>query len=742
MDATTQLQTVFHLTGKRPEGPLEPIDGHSLRPALMARYRGLDRLRYDFPSVLIEPAPGEPFVRSLTEIVNELALETAPAGPAGEALRKQLLHVERDIRRALAAGTRGRLSELWASAVARLTADTEPELAEVLEHAGESLSVEGELIDCDETMPARLFTHAWQVMQREKLERTRTDIDELIVRLSDILRADFVRSAAGREPERLKASIGAKQQGLFKFDVMASLLSHGAPTSGLPESRRRRIESALSVLRTQRFFPAVHAAASGPDVEPYQFSFDTCRTVQQAFQERLPHMAELVKAMSIAELESDGSYDEARHDAFFDRFDESALSAKDMEVFPDYCVCLRNRPTAAAADANLLALLSSGIPVKVLVETDDILQESAIGQGDFAFGVRNVQLASLAVGLTETFVLQSVSSNLVQLREQVRRGLSVPAPALFSVYTPAAAYPGDLQRYLVSAAAMQSRAFPAFSYDPSAGADLASRFSLEDNPQPDCDWPLAEFEYADAALQRVKVELAFTLADFVATDPRYARHFARVPHSAWSEQQLALDEWLRRPPEKLENEVPCLLAVDSADVLQRLIVDESLVRAARRCLENWHRLQELGGIHNSHAERLLARERAKWEEEKSAEIAALSTQPGTASTAAEAIVDAAPAAELEAVAEEAETEPEHSPDEAWIETIRCSTCNECTQINDKMFAYNENKQAELIDVAAGTYRQLVEAAESCQLSIIHPGKPINPDEPGLEDLLERAKPFL
>ena len=29
--------------------------------------------------------------------------------------------------------------------------------------------------------------------------------------------------------------------------------------------------------------------------------------------------------------------------------------------------------------------------------------------------------------------------------------------------------------------------------------------------------------------------------------------------------------------------------------------------------------------------------------------------------------------------------------------------------------------------------QLVEAAESCQLAIIHPGKPWNPDEPNLED---------
>jgi hypothetical protein len=59
-----------------------------------------------------------------------------------------------------------------------------------------------------------------------------------------------------------------------------------------------------------------------------------------------------------------------------------------------------------------------------------------------------------------------------------------------------------------------------------------------------------------------------------------------------------------------------------------------------------------------------------------------------------------------------------------------------------MFAYNENKQAYLKDVKAGTYAQLVEAAESCQVSIIHPGKPWNLDEPGLAELVERAKPFL
>jgi len=35
----------------------------------------------------------------------------------------------------------------------------------------------------------------------------------------------------------------------------------------------------------------------------------------------------------------------------------------------------------------------------------------------------------------------------------------------------------------------------------------------------------------------------------------------------------------------------------------------------------------------------------------------------------------------------------------------------------------------------------VEAAEKCQVAIIHPGKPTNPDEPGVEELIQRAAAF-
>ena len=79
--------------------------------------------------------------------------------------------------------------------------------------------------------------------------------------------------------------------------------------------------------------------------------------------------------------------------------------------------------------------------------------------------------------------------------------------------------------------------------------------------------------------------------------------------------------------------------------------------------------------------------------------------------------------------------------EAYIESLRCTTCNECTNLNRKMFAYNANKQATVKDPKAGTFQQLVLAAERCPVKIIHPGTPLNPKEKDLAKWVTRAKPF-
>jgi ferredoxin len=201
-------------------------------------------------------------------------------------------------------------------------------------------------------------------------------------------------------------------------------------------------------------------------------------------------------------------------------------------------------------------------------------------------------------------------------------------------------------------------------------------------------------------------------------------------------------DWLGLSEREAAERIPFVLAVDASNRLHRVIVDSRLVQATRRCVLLWHRLQEHGGIHNSHAEQALAREKAAWEVQKRQELDALKQAAATAAPAATAAAEAVPAAPSAPLAEAAAAAAPPPSDEAWIETIRCSSCNECQNINDRVFAYNENKQAYIKDVNAGTYRQMIEAAEACQVAIIHPGKPKNPNEPGLEELLERAKPFM
>jgi hypothetical protein len=725
MQAKQQDQLIFHLTGRRQGEGLKAIDGLDLRPALLAPYRDLAALRHDFPLVLDQRIGGHEFVRSLSGVVDGVLKDVAPRGIEGERLRRHALQLEREIRRAVDDGASGTLADLWAMAAAKLGASEGETFEQVLSHTGGALRTEGEVVGCSHDMPARLITHAWHAAQHAKARHFHADLSRLVLKLSDILRAAFAHSQASRQPHHLKQSVGGPHQDQFDFAALSRIVGKGVPRNELPPARHGRLVHVLGVLESQRFFAPADAV---DDSECFGFVFDNCAAAAKAYRDRLADVAELVKAMSIAELEVQGRYIEAEHDLFFEAFDENALTAADLARFPDYLVCIAPDCNDAPENANLMEMLSSGLPVKVLVQTSDLLEEASIGTGRFAFGVRSARLATAAMGLGGMFVLQSPSANLYALRSQIGRGLARPGPALFSVFAGSPRSASLLPPYLTAAAAMQSRAFPAFSYDAAAGGNWAARFSLENNPQPDDDWSVETIAYFDAALQRAEQRSAFTFADFVLCDTRYAAHFALVPPERWNAAMVPVADWLALDEPEAAKRVPYLLAVDSQDTLQRVVVDARLMQATRRCLLLWRRLQEHGGVHDSHAERLLAREKAAWAAEKPAEAVA------APAAAAEPVVAAA-AAGAEPSA------PAHSRDEAWIETARCPSCNECQLINDRMFGYDERKQAFIKDLAAGTYRQLVEAAESCQVAIIHPGKPRDPNEPGLEELLVRAEPF-
>jgi uncharacterized Fe-S cluster protein YjdI len=731
MDAELQTHVAFHLTGRRPAAGLDAIDDRQLTPALFARYRDLARLRYDFPVVLVtSPATG-PCVEPLSGLLDRV-LQEIGAGDDGERVSRHVLRLERTMRGLVAEGMRGSLASVWDAAAGRLDAPADATLQDSLKRARTALRVEGEVVDCDAALPAALFTHAWRRIQQRKAGRLAADVKRLCVKLAEILRADFVRSDAGRSAASLKGAIGDAHGGIFDFDAMSRLLTGAAAKSAMPAKRRQRIEGLLAVLEAQAFVPVAGTAGAGAPT--YTFAFDRCTAAVAAYRERYPKVVELARAMAVAELEIKGDYKEAAHEDYFAAYGDDGLDPAELALYPDYLVCIDAAAQDAVESAALLELLSARLPMNVVVRTDDILEEAKPGDGHLDFGTKSRQLANMAIGLSEVFVLQSTASNLVQMRERIERGLSYAGPALFSVFSGASGHAGDLKPYLVAAAAMESRAFPAFTFDPSAGTDWASRFDLSANPQVERDWPLHEFSYETVEHQRAGEEVAFTLVHFVACDRRYARHFARVPHADWNAKMVPVGESLTREQKGLPETIPTVLMVDARNVLQKVLVDDKVMREARRCREMWHSLQELGGVHNSHAARVLARERKAQSQREQAIAEARGEEPAPPPAAAAA----APAAKAP---EAAEAAPERSPDEAYIETARCTTCNECTKINDKMFMYNENKQAYIANPDAGTYAQLVEAAESCQVSLIHPGKPRNPKEPGLEELLKRAEAF-
>ena len=728
MDSDLQAQIAFYLTGHRPASHLETIEGRELHPALFAAYRDLTSLRYDFPLVLVEDRPDGSFIEPLSGLVDAI-LDKIAKGDDGQRIRKHVLRLEQEIRAGLAAGASGTFSELW-DAAAKPLIKSDKRLAESLSRARANLKTDGLVLDCNAALPYQLLGHAWRITQLQRARAFGANINRLVLKLSDIIKADFLNSDAGKSADNLRSSFGSGPMDNFDFAAMSRILTKSAPKANLSASRRQRIEQMLKVLQSQKFFPASAAAEV-----PYSFAFDTCSSALKAYRERLPQAVELARAVAVGELEIKGEYSEAKHEALFASFGANGLDASELALFPDYLVRINAEKMSGAEQHALTEILSADLPIKILVQSDDVIEASSLPNGHLAFALRSKQLASMALGLSSVFVLQSPASSLYKLRQQIQRGLDYAGPALFSIFSGESAA-GGLPAYLISAAALESRVFPAYAFDPSAGPDWASRFSLAANPQADLDWPLGKFTYEDEAHQSIAQQLPFTLVDFVACDPRYAKHFAAVPRARWSDTLTPVEQLIAGEGRGQLNAVPCLLMVDGENRLQKVIVDEKLIREARRCRAMWNSLQELGGIHNSHAERLLASEKKSWEAiVKAAATSASSALPATAPAApAEKAAAAAPAA--------AEAEPERSPDEAYIETARCSSCNECVQLNGKMFAYDGNKQAYIADVSAGTYAQLVEAAENCQVSIIHPGKPRNPKEPGLEELLKRAEAFL
>jgi pyruvate-ferredoxin/flavodoxin oxidoreductase len=408
------------------------------------------------------------------------------------------------------------------------------------------------------------------------------------------------------------------------------------------------------------------------------------------------------------------------------------------------------------------------------------------------------ELALIALAHRGVFVHQSSQASASHLIAGVLRGMQKRRPVLINVYTPCPVEHGLSDNVAQHAArlALESRAFPYLTFDPDAGDAFAECLSLDGNPSIEDDWPTYTLEHVDENGQAQSIELPLTIADWAATEGRFRKHFKKAKADAHTELVL-FHEYVALSQSEREGKTPFIHIIDADKKAERWTVSGEIVRLAEERLLYWSQLRELAGVivaqstrdrlndalqseHDRKLDALRQEYEAKLADLKATyptvvarqlaegllkavpQIGPMIAASGFVMPARAPIVEAAPpvaSAPPPPVVEqkvEVTKKTDASPIaeatkpaddgaaltiDPYIESERCTTCNECTNVNKKMFAYNADKQAYIKDPTAGTFAQLVQAAEKCPVGAIHPGTPLNPKEKDLEKWLARAQAF-
>ncbi len=734
----------IHLAGpdaKRREGEPAPPDRV---PALLGAYLELESIRHDFPVVLVDDRADTP-VASLARIFDEILDQVAASGAEAEILRGNVYRLEALIKHSVSSKRIRRLSQVWTLATEQVVKQSEhPDRVRAsLDKVKTVLAHDGRLISCGPGAARQIFEHAWWPLQAERAEEERIAVEELIARLSEVLESERARSPKSTSPEALESALGGEHAGGIDFEALSALLRRAGHTRVMPAKRLKRLRVARKVLMSERaLLPS--PGGNGKRRRRDRRRAGTCQSCAEAlelFDTELKRRVELIRAIRVSNLELENRYREERHDAFFEKFGPEQLTPQDYRALPPLLVFLSSNDLSDAEKSKLVDILGSDMPVKVLLEINELPASDSSSAPAGSVTDWTQQIAPMTMSMGEAFVMQTAASHLPQLAPQIVAGLRREGPALFCIYTGPDGSGAVVPHYLRCASAVESRAFPSFVYDPDLGTDLASRFSLQGSPQVDRDWPEHRFSYETSNGGETSETLVFTCVEFLMLDPRFAQHFVVVPPSRWHANMVPMAQYLNLSLQQALDKVPFVNLIDAEDRVQRVVVRRALVPFARKCLASWRRLQELAGIRNSHALRLLEEQRARLEEEHQRAIEALET--------ARPAQTKAPMAEPVPAEAEPPPQPDEAPppeasppsDQAYIDTDLCTSCDDCIERNSAMFAYNEAKQAYIKNVTAGTYRDLVEAAENCPVCIIHPGQPLDPGEPGLEELKKRAAAF-
>jgi pyruvate ferredoxin oxidoreductase beta subunit len=209
-----------------------------------------------------------------------------------------------------------------------------------------------------------------------------------------------------------------------------------------------------------------------------------------------------------------------------------------------------SRMIASGADIKVLVLdtqvySNTGGQASTATFGGQVTKMSAYGTVQHGRPERRKELARIIAAHGEVYVAQTSPAHLNHFYRSVIEANEYPGPAVIVAYTPCMPEHGiaDDASTRQAKLAVESRAFPLFTYDPRGGESMAERLSLQGNPALKEDWAKAP----DGA--------PVDFLAFARTEGRFAQHFG-----------------------KDGSETPEILAT----------------QADR--LANWHTLQEMAGI--------------------------------------------------------------------------------------------------------------------------------------------------
>ena len=641
------------------------------------------------------------------------------------------------------------------------------------------VSGDGACMGCGEKTVIHLFTAAATALMQPRVKKHVAEVDELIAKLETHIR---LKLAQGMDLSNLGAVSQAveshKETDLTLADLSATLAGAAEPVD---QKWLRWVTQLLEKLRHLRWrYVQGHTGQGRANLgfinatgctsvwgstfpfNPYPFPWsshlfqDSPSVAMGVFEGHMRKMAEGFKAVRMAQLELDGKYRPEEHDAFFTYFDWRQFSDAEWKLCPPVVAVGGDGAMYDIGFQNLSRMLMSGHPVKALVLDTQVYSNTGgqactsgfIGQvadmspyGKAWKGKTEMRKEMALIGMAHrtTFVLQGSIANVTHLLEGFIDGLNSRRPALFNIYAscqPEHGIPDDASERQ-NKLAVEGRAYPLFRFDPEAGETFRECCSIDGNPAIEDDWPTYALKHLDAQGKEKTLEVPMTFADFALTEGRFRKHFRKAPPDTWNDDMVPLVEFLDLAEDDREGKFPYIWGVDGKNRLMRVLVAEELVRSTVERRQFWRQLKSLVGLDQVvDVEAIAAQAKAEMAQKLTSSLFALATGGNIGALADFAGSGGAPAkAGGNGGAVAADWEP------VWVETPECTACDECTTINPKIFAYNDQKQVVVVDPKGGPYKDIVKAAEKCTAGCIHPGTPWNPGEKDLDKLQKRAAKY-